>query len=732
MILCGCSGQSASPEDDGDTFSQIKNGIAAEEKTYLDDDGFVTPDQTDALLERIASYAASLREEGTLTDYAYQPGDTCVYMEIDGWMGCLYIPPIADALSGGPEAPQIVTLETVYTPLMFRLAGLRRPGDTAHMIAENQPSFSCSPNHEEGVDALKILESLPGNSIIIWSGHGTYHSKFGSVLCLGGDKSERSAIESTYREELEDKALLLTMNEELCVTPKFFETCMPENALSGSVVYLGSCCSYYMAAEEGKEDSRLVDSILGLGASAVLGNTYNVSSLYNCKMIDSFFEGFADGEELRTVEDALAYAKEKNGSVDATNKSEVYAKCAEGKEIFYLVSMLQDAEEEGAGQTYGKYTVQGYYPDGGKCTVTFSEAIVEERTVTVREFAGGDGGLLGEFENSRVTFISLADTCEVTVPRNIYADRDPNYRVEDDAFYSQAVFEGIGTIVDENHFDLTWYGLNSGGFSNGKAKDVISWEDEFFVLETDQFDTDYCFIVMGSEFDSLSYGRGETYDHDSVDQNELIDLSKIKPDRTTDFYFGNNIKAELYGSEDKGNLTLILSGTGDFDDMKAFDPSGSEPWRNIDYLIIKDGIEVIHDYSFHECSNLKKVLLPNSLECIWYNAFSGCSNLKHISIPKEVTLIWHAAFANCTNLQSIVLSDKVTYIGQYVFKDCAQLKQITIPESVQGIAEGAFYRCEGLSDIYYTGNEDQWNQIKIDGSDNDWLFNATIHYNCES
>ena len=95
-----------------------------------------------------------------------------------------------------------------------------------------------------------------------------------------------------YREELQDKAILSTTSGGFCVTSKFFEKYMPENALYGDVVYLGSCYSYYLATYDGYEDSRLVDSILGLGASVVLGNTYAVSPIYSYKMIDSFLKAW--------------------------------------------------------------------------------------------------------------------------------------------------------------------------------------------------------------------------------------------------------------------------------------------------------------------------------------------------------------------------------------------------------------------------------------------------------
>ena len=53
---------------------------------------------------------------------------------------------------------------------------------------------------------------------------------------------------------------------------------------------------------------------------------------------------------------------------------------------------------------------------------------------------------------------------------------------------------------------------------------------------------------------------------------------------------------------------------------------------------------------------------------------------------------------------------------------------MTIPDSVTSIGIGAFQECKSLTDVYYTGSEEQWKKIGIDSS-NTYLTNATIHYN---
>lgn len=97
-------------------------------------------------------------------------------------------------------------------------------------------------------------------------------------------------------------------------------------------------------------------------------------------------------------------------------------------------------------------------------------------------------------------------------------------------------------------------------------------------------------------------------------------------------------------------------------------------------------------------------------------------------IESGVTSIGRYAFRDCGNLASVTISDGVTSIWEYSLAGCNSLTSVVIPASIAGIAVGAFDECVGLTDVYYSGGEAQWNQIII-LSDNTPLLNATIHYN---
>lgn len=165
-----------------------------------------------------------------------------------------------------------------------------------------------------------------------------------------------------------------------------------------------------------------------------------------------------------------------------------------------------------------------------------------------------------------------------------------------------------------------------------------------------------------------------------------------------------------------------------------------------------------------------EMVVPDCVTTIAYNTFSGCSNLTRITLGKRVSTfsdLWppsttrivggaygggcseyHATqfdginiFDGCNKLcEILVSSDNEAYTsidGNLYSKDeCvliayAPAKSETVfivPSSVLTIATLAFEGCSNLTDIYYTGTEEQWRNIH--GYVTSFVpDSATVHYN---
>lgn len=142
---------------------------------------------------------------------------------------------------------------------------------------------------------------------------------------------------------------------------------------------------------------------------------------------------------------------------------------------------------------------------------------------------------------------------------------------------------------------------------------------------------------------------------------------------------------------------------------------------------IPNSVTSISVCAFGFCQNLTNITIPNGVTSIGDDAFENSQNLTDITIPNSVTNIGSSAFWGCSALESITIPNSVISVDDYAFYDCSALKSVTISDSVTSIGLAAFNSNESLSDVYYTGSEEEWNSISI-AEGNHSLLNATIHF----
>ncbi len=196
-------------------------------------------------------------------------------------------------------------------------------------------------------------------------------------------------------------------------------------------------------------------------------------------------------------------------------------------------------------------------------------------------------------------------------------------------------------------------------------------------------------------------------------------------------------------------------------------------------VTIPDGVKTIGNDAFCECSNLSSVAIPNSVKTIGERAFRSCRELTSIALPASIESVGSGAFTDCDNMESATFApgddDKTVMIGDNMFTRCYRLTSVTLPKKINRIGEGMFQVCGALSslsipqgaesigsqafascysltkltipdsvteigiaalsacpqlkDIYFSGDEAQWNRIRKIGDVNTALQKITIHYN---
>ncbi len=155
--------------------------------------------------------------------------------------------------------------------------------------------------------------------------------------------------------------------------------------------------------------------------------------------------------------------------------------------------------------------------------------------------------------------------------------------------------------------------------------------------------------------------------------------------------------------------TLTISGEGDMLDFRGM--GSIPPWEMnsnlIKAIIVEDGITSIGEKAF----------------------FSFYPELSSITMADSVTDIGASAFYGNKALDKVVLGKNVKSVGDYAFFSCTALTSVTISNSIANIGESVFSGCSSLTDVYYSGTEEEWDNIAF-GNDNEELLNANIHYNC--
>lgn len=169
---------------------------------------------------------------------------------------------------------------------------------------------------------------------------------------------------------------------------------------------------------------------------------------------------------------------------------------------------------------------------------------------------------------------------------------------------------------------------------------------------------------------------------------------------------------------DASSGTLIISGTGEIDDM----PLGTfAPWGNYGYYTgtvdIRSGITGIGENCFKSL-RMWTIKLPETLTKIGPSAFYECAVLDYVTLPKSLRVIGQNAFMGCSALESIVIPEGVENLPLNAFNNCANLRSVTIPGSVTEIAYNAFSGSEAVRDIYlYAAPEElTWNAGELNGT----------------
>ena len=159
---------------------------------------------------------------------------------------------------------------------------------------------------------------------------------------------------------------------------------------------------------------------------------------------------------------------------------------------------------------------------------------------------------------------------------------------------------------------------------------------------------------------------------------------------------------------------------------------------------IPDGVEKVGFGAFQGSENLQSITIPASVEEIDLLALDICKSLETIDVDagnanyasvngvlfnKDKTMLLN--YPAGRTAQQYIIPDGIVTIKDHAFRGNDHIVSVVIPVSVTTIQDAAFRYVPSLTDVYYTGTLEQWENIAIEGEANEGLETATIHYEYE-
>lgn len=84
------------------------------------------------------------------------------------------------------------------------------------------------------------------------------------------------------------------------------------------------------------------------------------------------------------------------------------------------------------------------------------------------------------------------------------------------------------------------------------------------------------------------------------------------------------------------------------------------------------------------------------------------------------------------NVKKLIIGNGITSVVAGAFDAWYNMTEVIIPVSVTSIEICAFWDCPYLSDVFYYGTKEQWNEITIDSTNYQYFDRAIIHYEYKS
>ena len=157
---------------------------------------------------------------------------------------------------------------------------------------------------------------------------------------------------------------------------------------------------------------------------------------------------------------------------------------------------------------------------------------------------------------------------------------------------------------------------------------------------------------------------------------------------------------------------------------------------------------IIREEAFYNCKNLTNVIIEEGVTSVGKGAFGACSSLESITLSfvekplssqensfyplgyifgeysydggEEILQSYRYSSSHIAqtwyclpkSLKTVIINGESIVYG--AFYNCYNIEKVYILNSIKEIDTNAFYGCNSIKEIYYSGTQEQWNEIIID------------------
>lgn len=288
------------------------------------------------------------------------------------------------------------------------------------------------------------------------------------------------------------------------------------------------------------------------------------------------------------------------------------------------------------------------------------------------------------------------------------------------------------------------------GIATGSPWGTISVSDDNFCGNNAKYSYDYNTKTL------YISGNGDTYNYNLNDTvspfcEDIIIVNLVVTDgiRSIGDY-------AFYNCEEIENVVLPNS-------LTRIGECAFSNCHNLNNIKFGNGLTNIDSLAFEQCRNLNNIRIPSSVLNIGYYAFYGINTVFYTGVAngspwgantvindnrcgenitysfdsnlEKLIVTGYGEMFNYENdspfnylsIKEIQIENGITSIGKNAFLNCIDLEKVIIPSSINNIRNGAFNNCPSITEVYFDGTDNEWDEIIIDGQ-NECLTNAFIHF----